>query len=84
MGYYKVCMEEGRFRAARYKYDSGYSWFFIEHWCVVGAGWVGFCSSVERTSEPCRDCKKSVPDGLQAVFWFLKESAESDTNNEKI
>jgi hypothetical protein len=67
-----VRFEDGNFRLSLYRYEGGYDWWFIEHKC--GAHWEGFSGDPQICQAPCYRCGKVVPDGLQAMFWFVKEA----------
>jgi hypothetical protein len=68
-----VRFEDGLFRLSRYRYKGGFDWWFIEHRCGRGGHWKWFSGVPEDCHAPCWACTAVVPDGLHAMFWFVKD-----------
>jgi hypothetical protein len=57
----------------------------IQHYCTAGRGenpirkgWVGMYYNVNNPLEPCYVCNQVPSEGIQAVFWMLKEGSPND------
>ena len=54
----------------------------IEHRCDSsdrlgrGAVWYPFVYGLHYRGIPCFACRKAPPEGIQAMFWFLREADE--------
>lgn len=81
----EILHTEGTFRIVRYQYGfDARMYVYTEHNCRKrkhqhGEGWTGFVYNSERRGERCLRCDWRMSDGLQAVFWFLKETSSEQT-----
>jgi hypothetical protein len=53
---------------------------YIEHYCNGeytgrGPGWLVHACDTRASQHPCCFCKEKPADGIQAMFWFLKEGS---------
>ncbi len=75
-----VYLTDGAFRIVWLYHRTMEKYTYIEHSCPYSSGWndtphewKGHTYTVENRGDTCQSCNQPVPEGLQAVFWILKE-----------
>jgi hypothetical protein len=75
-----VYKTDGDYRLVRADADSVYQITYLEHKCSkehegFNEVWYGRLYSFKARGWACLWCKSRPTDGLQAMFWFLKEGS---------
>lgn len=77
-----IYFAEDRWRIVGYNKLGGTAYITIEHRChadldntgIVTGRFIPISYHPDSRGRKCQWCKEHAPEGLQAVFWFLKEN----------
>ncbi len=76
----EVYITEGKYRVVSAEYnDEGWDYRFIEHNCPhrdTPPQWFGHVYIPEFRGLACCRCHSPIPEGIQAVFWFLLQEED--------
>ncbi len=76
----EVLLTDGRFRINTLRYSMDRTHNFVEHNCGEQSPWPGswrfYAAGRTPMGKCCSTCNVGPPEGLQAVFWFLKDEED--------